>query len=518
MKKKKLYIVYVFSSILLVTLFFSCADLEEQVFSQVSVDQFYQTEDQAQLALNGVYSTFLGGDIYRDGIWVTLGDVTAFTVKGGGSANGSGDRSGLNNEWNTYTWTPDAIELIDDWNTYYGILNRANTLIDALEKSSISASAVQKIDGQAKFLRAHIYFDLVKMFGGVPLYIHGTSDLSGAYNPKSTVDEVYKQIITDLQQSQTELSPFSASDQALGKATSASATAMLAKVYLQQRNWAKAAEEAKKVIDMNSFALLSDYENISNPSFQNGKEQIFSIQCGGNANSTSQMYQTRAIYLFGPPAQTLSNGLNIQFHNLKDLVIFQADKEFFNSTPKTYRKWWSMRDKMPYYYKNGVKASNLVMDTVSMYAPFLTKYHRIDLGTGSIKEGVNFPIIRYADVLLAYSEAINELSGPNQAAYDAINLVRRRARAVGTAFEQKESIYPDLANLSKDQFRDAIMNEYKQEFVGEGHYRWDLLRHDLLISNAKAHGATAAADKHKLFPIPSIQTSLNKSLEQNTGY
>lgn len=492
-------------------------ELDETVYSQVQVDQFYKTEDQAQLALNAVYNQ-LWNDPYRDAQWITLGDVTAGTLVGGGSANGSGDRSGINNEWNTYTWTADAIELITGWSYFYTAINWDNTLIDKLQTSSIPAGAKAKISGQAKFLRAHFYFNLVRMFGGVPLYVHGTADLSEAYKTRNKEEEVYAQIITDLQEAQTELSPFNAGDQAIGKATSASATALLAKVYLQQRNWQKAAEEAKKVMDMNYFALLADYENINNPDFQNGKENLFSIQHGGNANSNSQQYQTRMIYLFGPPAQTLSNGTNIQFHTLKDLVIFQARKELFNSTPDTYRKWWTMRDKMPYYYKNGVSAANLVQDTVKMYAPFLTKFHRINLSTGALREGVNFPLIRYSDILLAYAEAINETSGPTQAAYDAINLVRRRARAVGTPMQQPESIYPDLSSLSKDQFRNALLDEYAREFVGEGHYRWDLLRHDRLISNAKALGITAAAEKHKLFPIPAIQISRNTSLEQNSGY
>jgi hypothetical protein len=499
---------------------FSCSKkLEENVFSQVAVDQFYKTEDQAQLALNGVYGNTLWNDPYRDAQLITLGDVTAGTLIGGGSANGSGDRSGISNEWNTYSWTPDAIELITCWNSFYQTINWDNTLIDKLEASSIPATAKAKIDGQAKFLRAFFYFNLVELFGGVPLYIHGTSDLSEAYKPRNTVEEVYTQITADLKQAQTELSPFNAGDQAIGKATSASATALLAKVYLQQRNWQKAAEEAKKVMDMNYFTLMADFENIVNPDFQNGKENIFSIQFGGNANSSSQLYQTRLIYLFGPPAQTLSNGTNIQFHTLKDLVIFQARKEFFNSTPDNYRKWWTMRDKMPYYYKGGVSAANLVMDTVKMYAPFLTKFHRIVLSTGTLREGVNFPLIRYSDVLLAYAEALNESNnGPTQAAYDAINTVRHRARAAGTPMQQPESVYPDLSNLSKEQFTDAILSEYAREFAGEGHYRYDLLRHDRLITNAKALGISAAAEKHKLFPIPAIQISRNKSLTQNTGY
>lgn len=498
---------------------FGCTkQLEETVYSQVSVDQFYKTEDQAQLALNGVYSILLGGDIYRDGINISLGDVTAFTMKGGGSANGSGDRSGITNEWNTYTWTPDAIELIVDWGSYYQAINRDNTLIDALAASNIPAVPKARIDGEAKFLRANMYFDLVRMFGPIPLYIHGTSDLSEAYKGRSSVDSVYAQIISDLKEAQTELNPFSPGNQALGKATSASATALLAKVYLQQRNWQKAAEEAKKVIDMNYFTLLNDFENVFNPDFQNGREQVFAIQTGGNANSKSQFYQTRAIYLFGPPAMSSPVG-NIQFHTLKDLVIFQVRKELFDATPNTYRKWWTMRDRMPYYYKGGVSAANLVRDTVTMYAPFLVKYHRIDFSTGALREGVNFQVIRYADVLLAYAEALNELNGgPSPEAYDAINKVRRRARAVGTPFEQPANIYPDLANLNQAQFRDAVLAEYASEFVGEGHYRYDLLRHNKLISNAQAFGATAAADKHKLFPIPAIQRGINPNLQQNPGY
>ncbi len=498
---------------------FSCSKaLDETIYSQVAVDQFYKTEDQAQLALNSVYNQ-LWNDPYRDAQWITLGDVTAGTLIGGGSANGSGDRSGIINEWNTYTWTSDAIELTTGWNSFYTAINWSNTLIDKLQASGIPAAAKAKIEGQAKFLRAHFYFNLVRMFGGVPLYVRGTADLSDAYKARNTADEVYAQIIIDLQQAQIKLSPFSASDQALGKATAASATALLAKVYLQQRNWAKAAEEAKKVIDMNYYALLSDYENISNPDFQNGKEQIFSVQQGGNANSNSQLFQTRTIYLFGPPAMTLPNGTNIQFHLLKDLVIFQVKKEFFNTTPDTYRKWWTMRDKMPYYYKNGVSVGNLVMDTVKMYAPFLTKYHRPNLTTGSLREGVNFPLIRYADVLLTYAEAINELpAGATPAAYDAVNMVRRRARAVGTPFEQQIAIYPDLTGLNQAQFRDSLLTEYAREFIGEGHYRWDLLRQDKLISNAKARGISVAAENHKLFPIPAIQISINKKLVQNPGY
>ncbi len=97
--------------------------LDEKVFSQVAVDAFYKTSDQAQLALNGVY-TRLWDDTYRDGQWVTLGDVTAGTLIGGGSANGSGDRSGVTNDFNTFSWNSDALELSTAWDFFYAAINR----------------------------------------------------------------------------------------------------------------------------------------------------------------------------------------------------------------------------------------------------------------------------------------------------------------------------------------------------------------------------------------------------------
>ena len=160
-----------------------CKDiLDEQVYSQVAVDAFYKTSDQAQLALNGVYGR-LWDDTYRDGQWVTLGDVAAGTLIGGGSANGSGDRSNVTNGFNTFSWTSDALELSTAWDFYFAAINRANVLIDKLAASTIPNKA--KIDGEARFLRALFYFNLVRLFGGVPLQIKGTTDLSEVSKPRN---------------------------------------------------------------------------------------------------------------------------------------------------------------------------------------------------------------------------------------------------------------------------------------------------------------------------------------------
>lgn len=495
--------------------FSGCNDvLDENLYDSVPVDGFYKTEEEANLALNAVYNT-LWGDIYRDGQWVTLSDVTGGTLLGGGDPNGSGDRSGNGTPWNSFSWTSDARELGAAWEQNYDGINEANTLIDKLAEAPFDENAKAHIEGQAKFLRGLLYFNLVRIFGGVPLIVNGTFGLDDIDKPRSSAADVYAQIISDLQAAESLLSPYNASDKTAGRATSASAKALLAKVYLQQRDWSNAATKAKEVMDMGQFDLFEDYNDILLPENSNGKEIIFSVQHGGTSNENASIFWTRMLFLFGPPAQTLQDGTSIRFHNLQDVVIFQVLQDFFDATPDTYRKWETMRNKMPYYYVG----NTLVQDTVDLYAPFVVKHHYVDFGSANLRGGVDFPLIRYSDVLLTFAEATNEANGgPNQAAYDAINEVRRRARAVGTANEQVPGIYPDLSGLSQSGFRDAVLVERAREFVGEGHRRWDLLRHDRLISDALQRGVSNASENHVVFPLPGNALSVNSNLEQNPGY
>lgn len=501
--------------VLMMLVVVGCSDmLDEHLYDSVPVDAFYQTEEEANLALNSVYNT-LWGDIYRDGQWVTLSDVTGGILLGGGDPNGSGDRSGNNTPWNSYSWTSDARELGAAWEQNYDGINEANSLIDKLAESTISSDVKSSIEGQAKFLRGLLYFNLVRIFGGVPLEVSGTFDMTEIEKPRSSAGEIYSQIITDLQDAESLLSPYNSGDKASGRATSAAAKALLAKVYLQQQDWANAAAKAKEVLDMGEFQLYNNYNDILLPENSNGQEMIFSIQHGGTSNENASVFWTRMIYLFGPPAQNLPDGTSVRFHNLQDVVIFQVPGSFFDNTPDTYRKWETMRNQMPYYFEGDA----LVEQTVDLYAPFIVKHHYVDFGSANLRGGVDFPLIRYSDVLLTYAEALNEVNdGPTQEAYDAINQVRQRARAVGTPNEQPENLYPDLSGLSQAQFRDSVLTERAREFVGEGHRRWDLLRHNRLISNAQQRGVSNASDHHVLFPLPGNSLSVNPELEQNSGY
>lgn len=124
----------------------------------------------------------------------------------------------------------------------------------------------------------------------------------------------------------------------------------------------------------------------------------------------------------------------------------------------------------------------------------------------------NFIVIRYADVLLMYAEALNELNGPAPDAYQAINQVRKRARkGIGNAQPQ------DLSGLTKEQFRAAILRERGWELCAEGHRRWDLLRTGTYLEKMKSIGVNAEA-RHLLYPLPISQMDVNTALVQNIGY
>ncbi|HYW36255.1 MAG TPA: RagB/SusD family nutrient uptake outer membrane protein, partial [Balneolaceae bacterium] len=421
----------------------SGCSLNEQPYSSVATKDFYKNQSQAQVALNGVYARFWWG-IYTTNLIYLNGNPGGLPLQHYPNPNNYDD----------FSWTASANELQSDWTVGYDAINRANTLLDHLNHSKIPTNVKKNIAGQAKFLRDLVYFNMVELWGGVPLYKHGTTSLKNVNKPRTSKDSVYAFIENDLQSAVSDMSPYSKSDHKAGKATSGAARALLAKVYAQQQKWSKAAAECKKVINMNVFGLMPDYHNVFSPAYNNNKEMIFSIQHlqGGHTSSRSNGYP----FSFGPAGQSTSNG-SVHFYNVgRGLVYWQADSSFFKHTPDTYRKQQTMRDSMPYYYPSG--SSNLVHKTVKLNRPFIVKYYYLDQSTGNLKTNMGIPVLRYSDVLLTYAEALNEANnGPTPAAYQAINKVRARARGVGTSHQQPESVYPPLSGLSQKAFRDSVL-------------------------------------------------------------
>jgi hypothetical protein len=480
----------------------SCTDsLDEKIFSNQNQDDFYKNAEEATLALSGVYGV-LWDYIYKDAYQVIMGDLPGEVLHAGL----------IRNEFDLFAWTVSTSNFDNFWIACYKGINRANSLIDKMNPS-IPATSKNSIQGQAKFLRALYYFHLVKAFGGVPLHIKATVDFNSVSLPRSSVAEVYAQIITDLKEAETLLGTFSASNHSAGYATSGAAKALLAKVYLQNKQWSDASTKAKEVMDLGVYGLFADYSLIWKPENKNGIEQIFSVQNGSSNNIPGMGDNT---YRFMGLPKVIVNNKQVEFAIDGDIKA-EGDTALFRREPKTYRLWNSVRTVMPYYFP--VSSFAKVNDTVSLIRPYIVKFFHPDLNTKLLRSGVNTTILRYSDILLTYAEAINEQGGPNAEALEALNKVRRRARAVGTAFQQPEALYPDITSaVSQQEFREILLLERAREFVGEGERRNDLNRHDRLLKAAADQGATKIKNGYVLYPIPNVQVGLNPLLQQNPDY
>lgn len=505
----KKYFIYILLAVA-ANMTFCTEPLEEELFSNPGIGDFYKSAADAELAIAGVYSVLLTEQgVYKDCAYFIMGDATTDLMQ-----NLNGDINP--DEWAALKWN-ESTQLFDFmWTGSYLGINRANTLIDKLEATSLSDAIKNEYIGQAKFMRALLYFNLVKAYGGVPLHLKGTFDTSETALARSTTAETYAQIIADLQDAEVRLAPFNAAHQKAGKATLGSAKGLLAKVYLQMGNWSAAADKAKEVMGMGKYELYQDYKEIwdPDPSLENGTEHLFSAQhINGGDNTTNLGNHT--VFRFVPSTYKY-NGTDVRWAQ-EGSSMMQVVQEFFDATPDTYRKWWTMRDEMPYYWK--VSNGEFVNETIPLREPVVVKYYQVDLATGYPKTGLNTTILRYSDILLAYAEAVNEDAGATPEAYEALNRVRRRARAVGTPNEQDEAVYPDIASgsLNKEEFREVVLLERARELIGEGERRNDLNRHGQFLTNAQARGVDAPAG-YELFPIHFTHINQNKLIEQNSPY
>lgn len=502
--KKKAFILALIAGIL--TVLEGCK-LEPVVYSNSATDKYYSNESEANLGLNGVYSMYW--NIYKPGYWHNMNDYTSgISVNIGPS----------NTPYSAWDFSVDGQDELLMWSSIYNAINRANTLIDGLQRSTLISNEVKsKIDGQALFLRALGYFELVKLWGEVPLHLKATSSLDDVNLPRSSEQDVYKQIEEDLITAANKLSPFNISDHQNGRVTSLACLAVLSDVYAQQRKWRDAANTAKSVIDAGYFELLSDFHDIYKPNATLNREEIFSVvrtHQAGDVDATN-----KEVRWFVPGQATLPSGTSIAFYSPPFMgPNSQVVPEFFNSTPNTYRKYWTMRNQMPYYYILG-DYSNIHNEAVPLPQPMYVKFMYVDPSNGFLDRGINVIAYRFGYIKLLYAESLNEdNSGPTPEAYHAINEIRQRARAVGTPNAQPESVLPDLTGLNQDEFRDSVLVEYKREFANENKYRSILLRHNLLVSDAIKRGVSGAKEYKKYFAIPSDELARNPNLTQNQGY
>jgi hypothetical protein len=390
----------------------------------------------------------------------------------------------------TFTWDSQNTMFSTPWQQYYQSIRNANALLDNIDNvTALSAEKVKQFKAEARFIRAADYYYLWELFGPVPL-ITTASELN--FEPfRATSEEFNTFIISELQAAADDL-PLSQS--LWGKATKGAALALLSKYYMNSKQWQKAAEVTKQVIDLNIYDL-----------FRGDLKNMFAVENEVNDE-----------IILTSPALTTHNGNNYMSHAFPPNYPIQSNWQNYGTMFCIYNDWvktYHSEDKrlgwflFTYTETNG-KVHDLWNPKDAGRAIRCFKYVP-DPNAVSVAHGNDIPMIRYADILLYRAEALNELNGPSQEAVDLLNHVRERAGV---------PLYSVDDFVSKEALRDALLDERAWEFVAEGIRRMDLVRHGKLVSRAISRGASAAKDYMTLYPIPLNEIKANPNLEQNPGY
>ncbi len=477
-----------------------CSDfLQEPDKSNFTLENYFTKPEHAESVVNSIYENLrsvLGGG-FNGAPWMMLEFGTGLAnTELGQAQNSIFVRNLVNNSDNGYGATY--------WTGFYRGIANANLAIAKIPDIPMNEIAKKKYLGEAHFLRALYYYDLVRIFGSIPLISEPVNLKSpDLYAEQSTPEQVYKLIEADLLEAEASGLPYT---DATGRASLGAVKSLLASVYLtmagyplqKKEYFQKAADKAKEVIDSGKFSLFASYDDLHNPSQKNKGENIFMVQYA--AFILPSNWQSSIIpYNQGISAYTDETG-----------AIF-ANKEFVES----YAKGDKRADEKQFYYKTFSLRKDRTQ-TRDLGGYYIYKLFDTEAQLTTTSSNLNWPILRYAEVLLTYAEAVNEASGSNPAANEAVNKIRQRANL------------PALSGLTKEQFREAVWKErwYELSFENKTWYDMVRLRKAFNVESKKfedfvghkfSYGPVLQA-RELLFPIPTAEIRNNSKLKQNPGY
>ena len=463
----------------------SCGKDFLNVPSQTSLttEVYFKTESDFVQAINGTYAplrvmysgTVLNGN--PDGL-------SAFVL---GEMHSDNTRYILNPSFRARIDMENAADFIHEpantvstanYQNAYQIIGRANQILNFIDGVTFTEATKNNVKGQALFLRAFGYYDLVQYFGSVPLHLTPVSSLGETALPLSTPEEIFGQIVKDAQLAITLLPEKSAQES--GRATKGSAKILLANVYMIEKNYTAAETLLKEIVASGEYALLANYGAIYDPANKNNKESIFEIQYkqGTDGYSSSFIYQmfpyplgadtlAKLTQVTDPNALTLGEGLNTPTPDL--IEAYEAGD---------LRKDASI---------------GYVHTSDGGFFPYVRKYlhpHTLRLNSND-----DWPVYRYAEVLLFLAEALNEEAKPAEA-LPYLNLVRNRAGLT------------NVTETGQAALRDIILKERRVELAFENKRWFDLVRTGKAIEVITAYGARVKANPVKYYfqagylPVP----------------
>ena len=457
--------------------------IELQPISTVSVDVLYKTDKDFQDAVIGGYSTlqnqyqnfWIFGDVRGDDSEIQIVKIDAWSTS------------------DSFIMFSDASILADSWRNYYRIINRMNTVLVKIEEADAKVVVNKKRHiAEAKFLRALAYFDLVRLFGDVPMVTKPVSTDDAYTLKREKVNVIYDEVIIKdlLAADDGLLQKYTGAD--VGRATKGAAKSLLGRVYLTRKDFTNAEARLKEVTTL-GYSLLSNYNDLFDYSKnEHHSEYIFDIEYDENKSSGSNFTNT-----FMPNSGVMAANFGVQSRGL-DANSPSAELISLFVAGDT-RKDITVGVTGGFINKSGVFVP-LPLQTSQTYTK---KYLASEPALNDSK--ANWKLIRYADVLLMYAEALNE-NGKLDVALQTLNQVRTRAGLKAHA------------GLTKDDLREKIYLERRLELSFEGHRWFDLVRTGRAYETMKSKNMQPYMT---LFAIPlgQIQIINDQSVfPQNPGY
>lgn len=477
--------VFVFLALLAAT---SCEDpLSEEPFSQIGSAGFFQTESDAVAALNAAYAqeqVFGENDKFLD-------FVSEFPTDEVRQSGGGLERASV--EIQNFTWIIAHPFFDIVWDQYYQTIYRANLIVGRVPDIDMNQGRKQQMIAEGRFLRARSYAQLYYLFGPVPLVTSPDVGINDRPSRPSE-EEFVNAVISDFQAAAENL-PVEAP--AYGRATWGAAEGLLCKFYLNNKMWQEAADCAQEIISSGHYQLFDDAPWSDMFKVENERNAEFIYVRPNTAqpdHGTVYLPHTLPVgfQFSNPPKANFATNYTMPVTMLN---TFEADDERLGGLLTEYVNTSGETIQVDRFVHG---------DSVGAYHyKFPEDPNGVDRWHGN-----DFPLLRYADILLTRAEALNELNGPNQESIDLINMVRNRA-GVG------DWSVSDFS--STEELRDSLLAERGREFYSEQLRREDLIRMGKYVEQAQERGVQAF-DYHVRYPIPQDEMDKNENLVQNEGY
>ena len=501
--------------VVLFTSFLGCSDLLEEVpVSDLSVENSFKTEADAKAAIIGVYNSLQLEGVYGK-------SQTLFST----DEHNAGSKvplSGLN----LYTFTADNVEVIlPIWRDHYEGINRANLAISKIPGITMNVDERNTLVAEAKFIKALLYFNLIRYYGDVPYKESETTSLNDLNIPRTPVATIYENMIRDLEYGVVNLKVKAAG--LAGHATQDAAKTLLASIYLTRGSMARrdntgngiadftlAARYSKEVMDSNRYRLCPYFPDAFIVQNKNNDEIVFDVQFKSPGLGVGNTIGLN----MGIPS-TASGVDNLSAGGSQGAIRANVYHQFYYEAADSIRmKWTNARILI-----NAATGGYSIVSAVSTNPPVsAAKFRRYPVRSpGFVLQtndyDVNWPIFRYSEVALIYAEASNEINGPNQLAINALNLLRSRARNTNVGGIHRDLLPRSLTlqrsvglvdltltnSLVSTQaaFRNYIILERSRELSQEGKRWFDLVRWGILKSTLRGLNAKCIAKISETPPV-----------------